>query len=271
MIKHTHTYIHRRRRRRNKRWWNTRRLASKKSPNFNIPPRDRGSQRPVSASPKKRERQSERGDMLRRIPFTRQIDGPDSPRWMRQFFFQISLHRRGRCSSATAAASPLSPVTLREATTRRPFVSIHPRARRMEAEQSSLYRRHTKPFESWEPFSPFAVLRLIVFSSPCLPAAALSVPFALSHLCLSLGTIIFTACSPGANNTVVRSRGLKMHRKWNSPKLAAAAAAVEDVTSALSRGLRKTSPQGIWRTIRRTMGLTWSKIQRNLRPRSQLG
>lgn len=83
---------------------------------------------------------------------------------MRQFFFQISLHRWGRCSGATARRQRhLSPVTLREATTRRD-PSIHPRARRIEAEQSSLYRRHTKPFESWEPFSPF-VLHLIVFSS----------------------------------------------------------------------------------------------------------
>lgn len=34
---------------------------------------------------------------------------------------------------------------------------IHPSASRIEAEQSSLYRRHTKPFDSWEPFSPFVL------------------------------------------------------------------------------------------------------------------
>lgn len=44
---------------------------------------------------------------------------------------------------------------------------------RMEPEQSSLYRRHTKPFESWEPFfsSPFLYLFPPIFSVSLLPAA----------------------------------------------------------------------------------------------------
>jgi len=58
----------------------------------------------------------------------------------------------------------------------------------MKPEQSSLYRRHTKLFESWEPFFPF------------LPLCHLHSVFAVS-LSFAQHTIIFTAWNPCANNT----------------------------------------------------------------------
>lgn len=141
---------------------------------------------------------------------------------MQQFFFQISLHQRGRCSSSSI---PLShPSRSHEEKTPR---LIYPPANGMKPEQSSLYRRHTKPFESWEPFFPF--LPLCHFH--CYSARS------SRFLCLSLGTQLFSQLGILVQTILARSyahaREL-MHRKPKPRRNPPLFAAVENVTSALS-------------------------------------
>jgi len=111
----------------------------------------------------------------------------------------------------------------------------------MKPEQSSLYRRHTKLFESWEPFFPF------------LPLCHLHSVFAVS-LSFAQHTIIFTAWNPCANNTcqLVCTRARTDASKAETSPLFVV---VENVTSALSWGLVQESPQNAFGEARRMTGL----------------
>lgn len=138
---------------RNKRWWTCRRwstVANAKTRQILIFCRKITKDHYQS---KKRAREKRR-DMLRRILFTRQIDGPESSlNALGGPFFRYHY-----TEEADASAASLS-VTLREATTRwSPLFPPLPRTENGGREQSSLYKRHTKPFESWEPFSPALLL-----------------------------------------------------------------------------------------------------------------
>lgn len=119
----------------------------------------------------------------------------------------------------------------------------------MEPEQSSLYRRHTKPFESWEPFFPFLPLCRISYATPLRSSR---------FLCLSLGTQLFSQLGILAQTILARSCARArepMHRKPEPRRNLPPLAAVENVTSALSWGLTRESPQNAFGEARRMTGL----------------
>jgi len=120
------------------------------------------------------------------------------------FFFRYHYTK-----GADAAAASRCSVTLREATTAKTLRLIYPpTSNRIEPEQSSLYRRHTKPFESWEPFS-FVLLRC-----PHLCARR--------FLCLSLGAQLFSQLGISSRKQYARPFACAreaMHR--SSPKFRA--------------------------------------------------
>lgn len=78
---------------------------------------------------------------------------------------------------------------------------------RMEPEQSSLYRRHTKPFESWEPFflSPFLYLFLPILPSflPSLTPTRFAAPLSFAEQLFSqLGVFLRRGTSQLSRNFI---------------------------------------------------------------------
>lgn len=172
--------------------------------------------------------------MLRRILFTRQIDGPESLTECSSSFFRYHYTK-----GADAAAAASLSVTLREATKRRPFASsIPPRA---EWSQNNLLfigdiRSHSNPGNRF-------------FPSPSLPSLPPSQPLRSvlrQFLCLSLATQLFSQLGIFAQTILARlcaRAGEPMHRKPEPHRNLPPFATVENVTSALSWDLtRRESP-----------------------------
>lgn len=162
--------------------------------------------------------------MLRRILFTRQIDGPESPLNAVVLFSDI-ITPKGQMQQHPSQHHPSR--SHGEKTLR----LIYPPASGMEPEQSSLYRRdirsHSNPGNRFFP--------------PSLPLCLLhrcSAPFSAVSLSSARLTIIFTAWHLRANNTLparVHARARDpMHRKPEPRRNLPLFAAVENVTSALS-------------------------------------